>query len=154
MPLPCIFLQVRDSFRLLHHFPKLMKIFRLFLCMVPLLAATQLQAATGSAVTGDVVIDTRDWTLTVTTPVNGSVSGSGSYLSGTSATLTASPSAGYLFGSYRIATAPEGVASRKRTDGGRDGQRRPSPSLPARHEPRNVPPTPDGSAFSRAPHTG
>ncbi len=77
-----------------------MKLLQLFVCAVALLTATRLHAATGSAVTGDVVIDTRDWTLAVTTPINGTVSGAGSYLSGTNATVTATPSAGYLFGTW------------------------------------------------------
>ena len=69
-----------------------------FLCTVALLATIRLHAATGSALTGDVVIDTRDWTLSITSPVNGTISGAGLYLNGTNATVTATPSAGYLFG--------------------------------------------------------
>jgi uncharacterized repeat protein (TIGR02543 family) len=45
-------------------------------------------------------LDTRMWTLTSSTVVNGSISGAGSYLSQTSANLTASPLSGYLFGSW------------------------------------------------------
>jgi formylglycine-generating enzyme required for sulfatase activity len=56
--------------------------------------------AVGNAVTTSSVIDTRDWTLAITTPVNGTLSGAGSYLSGTNATVTATPLAGYLFGSW------------------------------------------------------
>jgi formylglycine-generating enzyme required for sulfatase activity len=56
--------------------------------------------AVGNAVTTSSVIDTRDWTLAITTPVNGTLSGAGSYLSGTSATVTATPSPGYLFSSW------------------------------------------------------
>jgi hypothetical protein len=77
-----------------------MKLLHLLLGLVSLLAAASLHGATGSAVTGDVVVDTRDWTLAVTTPINGTVSGGGAYLRGTSATMTATPSAGYLFGSW------------------------------------------------------
>ena len=55
--------------------------------------------AVGNAVTTN-SIDTRDWTMGVTTHVNGTVIGAGSYLSGTNAALTATPSAGYLFGSW------------------------------------------------------
>ena len=54
----------------------------------------------GTAVTTNISFDTRNWTLSVTVPVNGSVSGEGSYLSSTNATLTATPLAGYLFGSW------------------------------------------------------
>lgn len=43
-------------------------------------------------------IDTRGWTLAVTDQVNGTVTGTGSYLSGASATLTATPLPGYIFG--------------------------------------------------------
>jgi hypothetical protein len=46
------------------------------------------------------VIDTRNWTLTISTTINGTVSGAGSYLSVTNATVTATPSPGYLFGSW------------------------------------------------------
>jgi hypothetical protein len=77
-----------------------MKRSHLFFYVVPLLAAPNLHAATGSAETNDVVIDTRNWTLAVTNSENVSVRGAGSYLSGTSATLTATPSAGFLFGSW------------------------------------------------------
>jgi formylglycine-generating enzyme required for sulfatase activity len=54
----------------------------------------------GNAVTNTGVIDTRDWMLVITSPVNGSISGAGSYLSGTNTTVTATPSAGYLLGSW------------------------------------------------------
>ena len=54
----------------------------------------------GSAVTASISFDTRNWTLSATTPVNGNISGTGSYLSTTTATVTATPSAGYLFGSW------------------------------------------------------
>ena len=54
--------------------------------------------AVGNAVSNSRVIDTRDWKLTITTPVNGNLSGAGSYLSSSNATITATPSAGYLFG--------------------------------------------------------
>jgi hypothetical protein len=54
----------------------------------------------GNAATTNISFDTRNWTLSFTTPVNGSVSGAGSYLSATNATLTATPSVGYLFGSW------------------------------------------------------
>jgi formylglycine-generating enzyme required for sulfatase activity len=56
--------------------------------------------AVGNATTNGGVIDTRDWTLAVTRTVNGTISGTGSYLSGTHANLTASPSSGYLFDSW------------------------------------------------------
>ena len=54
----------------------------------------------GSAVSSNIQTDTRNWTLSVSTPLTGTVNGAGSYLSGTSATLTATPSAGYLFGHW------------------------------------------------------
>jgi hypothetical protein len=53
--------------------------------------------ATGTARTS-AAIDTRGWTLAVTDQVNGTVTGTGSYLSGASATLTATPLPGYIFG--------------------------------------------------------
>ncbi len=77
-----------------------MKRLHLLLSVFYLLGPVSLHGAIGSATTGDVVIDTRNWTLSVTTPVNGSVSGAGSYLSATNATLTATPSVGYLLGSW------------------------------------------------------
>ena len=46
------------------------------------------------------ILDTRTWTLTISAVVNGSVSGAGSYLSHTNATISATPSSGYLFGSW------------------------------------------------------
>jgi formylglycine-generating enzyme len=45
-------------------------------------------------------LDTRDFTLSLGTIHNGIASGTGSYLSGTNASLTATPLAGYLFGSW------------------------------------------------------
>ena len=48
----------------------------------------------------DTNLDTRMWTLTLSAVVNGSVSGAGSYLSHTNATISATPSSGYLFGSW------------------------------------------------------
>ena len=55
------------------------------------------KGATGSAVTGDVLVDTREWTLSPGITANGSITGDGTYLTGTSATLTAIPAPGYLF---------------------------------------------------------
>lgn len=56
-------------------------------------------SGTGSAVTGDVLVDTRSWTLTLSpdASVNGRVEGSGDYSIGSTATLTATPDPGYLF---------------------------------------------------------
>ncbi len=48
----------------------------------------------------DTNLDTRMWTLTTSSLLNGNISGAGSYLSQTSANLTASPLSGYLFGSW------------------------------------------------------
>lgn len=62
--------------------------------------SSDLQSVASTWETGDLMLDTRNWTLNVSTSVNGTVSGAGSYLSGTTATITASPSAGYLFGSW------------------------------------------------------
>ena len=45
-------------------------------------------------------LDTRSWTLSVTSQTNGTLNGASSYLSGTNATITAASSAGYLFGSW------------------------------------------------------
>jgi formylglycine-generating enzyme required for sulfatase activity len=59
-----------------------------------------LSGAKGEFVTSDKALDTRDWNLAIKIPANGSVSGAYSYLSSTTATLTASPLAGYLFGSW------------------------------------------------------
>jgi formylglycine-generating enzyme required for sulfatase activity len=53
-----------------------------------------------SKVSTDTNLDTRMWTLTTSQVVNGSVSSDGSYLSQTTANLTATPSPGYLFGSW------------------------------------------------------
>jgi hypothetical protein len=55
------------------------------------------KGGTGSAVTGDVLVDTREWTLSPGVTANGSITGDGTYLTGTSATLTAIPAPGYLF---------------------------------------------------------
>jgi formylglycine-generating enzyme required for sulfatase activity len=55
--------------------------------------------AVGNATT-NTSLDTRDWNLVVTNSIEGTASGAGSYLSGTYATLTASPSSGYIFGSW------------------------------------------------------
>jgi hypothetical protein len=46
------------------------------------------------------IVDTRNWLLSINSPIAGTVSGAGSYLSATTATVTATPSAGYLFGSW------------------------------------------------------
>ncbi|TAF22925.1 MAG: hypothetical protein EAZ71_13430, partial [Verrucomicrobia bacterium] len=56
--------------------------------------------AMGSAVTIITLLDTRNWNLSAATQLRGNISGVGSYQSGTNATLTATPSAGYLFGSW------------------------------------------------------
>jgi formylglycine-generating enzyme required for sulfatase activity len=48
----------------------------------------------------NIIVDVRNFTLSVTPLTNGSVSGNGSYLSGTSSSLTATPLPGYLFGSW------------------------------------------------------
>lgn len=77
-----------------------MKRFHLLLSVFLLFGPTSLHAAIGSATTGDVVIDTRNWPLSVGSAVNGTVSGAGSYFNQTSATLTATPFPGYLFGSW------------------------------------------------------
>jgi formylglycine-generating enzyme required for sulfatase activity len=45
-------------------------------------------------------VDIRNFSLSKTTTTNGSISGNGSYLSGSSATVTATPQLGYLFGSW------------------------------------------------------
>ncbi|TAF23807.1 MAG: hypothetical protein EAZ71_12015, partial [Verrucomicrobia bacterium] len=47
-------------------------------------------------------IDTRSWTLTSPLTVEGKIIGDGLYLSGTSATITATPTAGYLFRSWSV----------------------------------------------------
>jgi formylglycine-generating enzyme required for sulfatase activity len=57
------------------------------------------KGSTGTGVTSSSPLETRDWMLRTSSPLDGSISGAGSYLSGTNATLTATPSAGYLFGS-------------------------------------------------------
>lgn len=62
--------------------------------------SADLYATTSSAETGNVVIDTRNWTLSTTSPVNGTLNGAGSYLRATNAILTATPLAGYVFGSW------------------------------------------------------
>lgn len=82
------------------HPNRLMKALHWLLTVIYLLGPATLHGATGNATTGNVVIDTRNWTLTVTPPVNGSISGAGSYLRSTNAMLTATPSAGYLFVSW------------------------------------------------------
>jgi uncharacterized repeat protein (TIGR02543 family) len=56
-----------------------------------------LLANAGLATTGNSVLDTRDWTIAVTTPVNGITIGAGPYLYNTSATITATPNLGYRF---------------------------------------------------------
>ena len=53
-----------------------------------------------TAVTGYLVLDTQDWIVAVNPSPRGNTSGAGSYVSGTTATLTATPIAGYLFGSW------------------------------------------------------
>jgi hypothetical protein len=60
------------------------------------------RSSTGAAVTAttSTTIDTQDWTLTVPNPLNGTLTGAGSYLGGTNATMTATPLPGYLFGSW------------------------------------------------------
>jgi uncharacterized repeat protein (TIGR02543 family) len=45
-------------------------------------------------------VDIRNFSLSKTTTTNGSISGNGSYLSGSSAAVTATPHPGYLFGSW------------------------------------------------------
>jgi hypothetical protein len=77
-----------------------MKPLNLLLSVLYLLGPVSLHGAIGSATTGDTVIDTRNWTLSITIPISGSVSGAGSYLSATAATVTATPLAGYLFSSW------------------------------------------------------
>ena len=61
--------------------------------------------ALASQTSTDTNLDTRMWTLTSSSVENGSVSGAGSYLSQTSATLTATPLSGYLFGSWNGAAS-------------------------------------------------
>ncbi|MCH2064637.1 MAG: SUMF1/EgtB/PvdO family nonheme iron enzyme, partial [Roseibacillus sp.] len=51
----------------------------------------------GSATTGDVLVDARAWTLSPGVTANGSITGGGTYPSGTSATLAAIPDLGYFF---------------------------------------------------------
>jgi formylglycine-generating enzyme required for sulfatase activity len=48
----------------------------------------------------DILVDIRNYTLSITPLTNGDVSGAGSYLIGTSSNLTATPRPGYLFGSW------------------------------------------------------
>ncbi len=45
-------------------------------------------------------VDIRNFSLSKTATTNGSISGTASYLSGSSATVTATPESGYLFGSW------------------------------------------------------
>ncbi len=48
----------------------------------------------------DSVVDVRNFTLSITPLTNGAVAGDGSYLSGLSLNLTATPQPGYLFGAW------------------------------------------------------
>jgi len=56
--------------------------------------------ALDNVITSNVGVDTRNWVLSITIPINGAVTGAGSYLSATTTTLTATPSAGYIWGSW------------------------------------------------------
>jgi len=60
-----------------------------------------LYAVTGEATTGNVIVDTRVAVLTLQTAANGQIASEEStYLLGTNATLTATPSTGYVFSGW------------------------------------------------------
>jgi formylglycine-generating enzyme required for sulfatase activity len=59
------------------------------------------EGANSAAVSSqDIVVDVRDFTLSITPMTNGAVVGAGSYLSGISLNLTATPEPGYLLGAW------------------------------------------------------
>lgn len=63
-------------------------------------ARSSIVGALPSLASTDTNLDTRTWILTTSTVVNGSLTGSGSYLSQTNATISAAPQPGYSFGSW------------------------------------------------------
>jgi uncharacterized repeat protein (TIGR02543 family) len=68
-------------------------------------------SGSGFAISGNVVVRTRGWILTLapSTSQNGNVSGAGEFVAGTAATLTALGNAGYVFSGWTGAAA--GVAN-------------------------------------------
>lgn len=61
---------------------------------------SSLVGAIASLASSEINLDTRIWTLALSTVLNGSLSGSGSYVSQNNATISATPQLGYLFGSW------------------------------------------------------